>query len=165
MAFHITVDCIGCTACARACPVFAISGGKGAQHTINPKRCVECGVCGRICPKAAVADSGDRVIAAVKRSLWPKPKIDAELCSACSICVTDCTAGALKISLPTFRSDIHVHAELFAPQKCVACAICEKHCPLDAITMQAPEAAPVIVPADAAATAATDAAPSERAVS
>jgi formate hydrogenlyase subunit 6/NADH:ubiquinone oxidoreductase subunit I len=140
MAYHITGDCIGCTACARACPVFAISGEKGVQHRINPKRCVECGVCGRICPRGAVADPENTVIAAVKRSLWSKPEVDTELCSACSICVTDCTAGAMKISLPTFRGDINVHAELFAPQKCVGCAICEKHCPLDAITMRAPEA-------------------------
>jgi alcohol dehydrogenase class IV/Pyruvate/2-oxoacid:ferredoxin oxidoreductase delta subunit len=138
LAFHITEDCIGCTACAKNCPVFAISGERGRLHVINPSRCVACGVCGRVCPKNAVPDGAGKVRAPVKRSQWPKPVINEELCSACSICVTDCTPIALRISSPRFRGDIHVHAELFEPGKCVGCGICESHCPLGAITMEAP---------------------------
>jgi ferredoxin len=75
----------------------------------------------------------------VKRSLWSKPQIDAELCSACGICVHDCTPGALKISLPKERGDIRVHAELAAPEKCVACGLCEKNCPMGAMLMELPK--------------------------
>jgi formate hydrogenlyase subunit 6/NADH:ubiquinone oxidoreductase subunit I len=137
MAYHITDDCKGCTACKRACPVFAISGERGVVHGINEKRCVECGVCGRICPAGAVTDAAGVVCASQKRAEWEKPVVDAESCSACGICVTDCTAGALTISLPKFRGDIRVNAELSAPQKCVACSLCARHCPLGAITMGA----------------------------
>ena len=56
MAFSINENCIGCTACAALCPVFAINGTRGEKHSINEKRCVECGVCGKACPKAAVCD-------------------------------------------------------------------------------------------------------------
>jgi formate hydrogenlyase subunit 6/NADH:ubiquinone oxidoreductase subunit I len=59
-------------------------------------------------------------------------------CSACGICVQDCGRRALSISMPRFRGDIHVHAELSAPLKCVACGICERHCPLRAVTMVPP---------------------------
>jgi Pyruvate/2-oxoacid:ferredoxin oxidoreductase delta subunit len=142
MAFHITEACIGCTACARLCPVFAISGEKGKQHAVNEKRCVGCGVCGRTCPKAAIIDSSGNLCIQVKRNGWPKPVIDQELCSACGICVNDCTAEALSISLPVRRGDTRVYAELIAPQKCVGCAICRNHCPLGAITMPVTQAIP-----------------------
>jgi len=137
MAYNISEACNGCTACAKLCPVFAITGEKDARHTVNKKRCVECGVCGRICQKGAISDSAGSLCAPVKRAQWPKPVIDTKSCSACSICVNDCTPGALRISLPQFRGDIKVFAELAQPQKCVGCAICSSHCPLKAIDMKA----------------------------
>ena len=134
-AYRIGDECIGCTACARSCPVFAISGERGKRHYINTLRCVACGVCGRICPSGAISDSGGKTCSPVKKVLWPKPRIDTGLCSACGICVQDCTPRALSISMPLSRGDIRVHAELSDPGKCVACALCEKHCPLGAISM------------------------------
>jgi ferredoxin len=119
--------------------VFAISGEMKVRHSINEKRCVECGVCGRVCPKAAIQDAAGQICVQVKRSDWPKPVIDGELCSACGICVTDCIPAALSISLPVSRGDIRVHAELIYPQKCVGCAICRNHCPLGAISMAVPD--------------------------
>ena len=152
MAYSISASCTGCTACARICPVFAISpppesNERGKRHEINPLRCVECGSCGRVCPSGAVQDGSGKTCTAVKRSLWAKPSIDADACSACGICVQDCTPRALAISMPKFRGDIRVHAELSVPVKCIACAICEKHCPLGAVVM-VPAAAAAGTPAE-----------------
>lgn len=37
--------CVGCTVCARNCPVEAISGERKAPHTISDKLCIRCGAC------------------------------------------------------------------------------------------------------------------------
>ncbi|MDE7406587.1 MAG: 4Fe-4S binding protein [Clostridiales bacterium] len=47
--------CIGCTICARNCPVKAISGTVKQTHTIDPKKCIKCGVCASKCPKGAIS--------------------------------------------------------------------------------------------------------------
>lgn len=47
--------CVGCTACARNCPVNAISGERKKPHEINPAICIKCGACIEKCKFDAIS--------------------------------------------------------------------------------------------------------------
>ena len=54
ISFNINEDCRGCGACAKKCPVGAISGNKKEMHTINQDVCIRCGRCEETCKFDAI---------------------------------------------------------------------------------------------------------------
>jgi formate hydrogenlyase subunit 6/NADH:ubiquinone oxidoreductase subunit I len=135
MSYTITERCNGCLACAKICPVSAISGEKKQVHTIDPSWCIDCGACGRVCPQGALLDNRGMVCAMMKRSQWKKPRIDRRMCMSCTICVDACPVNSLSLTEAMDARDLHLYPFLQKDTTCLGCSICALECPMDAINM------------------------------
>ena len=54
----IPTKCVGCTLCAKSCPVNAIMGEVKQAHKIDIEKCVRCGLCITQCPSDAIRKVG-----------------------------------------------------------------------------------------------------------
>ncbi len=55
ITYQIDADkCIGCTTCAKNCPVNAITGAVKQVHIIDMEKCIKCGKCFMVCKFGAV---------------------------------------------------------------------------------------------------------------
>ncbi len=54
LEYYITDKCIGCTKCAKNCPVSCIESEPKKLHIIDTDACIKCGMCMNVCPVAAI---------------------------------------------------------------------------------------------------------------
>jgi NADH:ubiquinone oxidoreductase subunit F (NADH-binding)/(2Fe-2S) ferredoxin/NAD-dependent dihydropyrimidine dehydrogenase PreA subunit len=54
LSYSINDSCVGCTLCARNCPVTCISVERKQKHVIDQSKCIKCGVCYEACKFHAI---------------------------------------------------------------------------------------------------------------
>ena len=54
LEYEITDKCVGCTKCAKNCPVNCIKGNLKEKHVIDKTKCLKCGACFKACPVKAI---------------------------------------------------------------------------------------------------------------
>jgi len=132
VSFSIGQTCDGCSACARQCPVAAISGRFKEMYAIDATLCIDCGVCGEICPRQAVFDAKGQLAQRVPRDQRLRPVIDHDSCNGCHLCADFCPFACLSIVGARYQGIVY----LSAPLACVSCGDCEAACIKGAISMQ-----------------------------
>lgn len=135
MAYTIIETCIGCTACAKKCPVECIAGTRKELHVIDPTLCVDCGLCGYVCPVNAILDDTGEVATRLKPKENPKAKVDPDLCTGCVFCVDVCPYDA--ITMVDYDSVPGVNMVAVVDQDaCMGCDhLCTSVCIKDAIEL------------------------------
>lgn len=131
MAFIITENCTGCTACMKRCPTDAITGERKLLHVIDPELCIDCGACGVVCPDEAIYDNNGNLCEMLKPAARPRAYVDLQSCVGCEWCVWACPFDALQ--MVELKSSHHFPVSEVITKKCVGCTLCELDCPYDAI--------------------------------
>jgi len=134
-AYTVTDACVGCTLCARRCPVGAVAGRPKEKHAIDAEVCIGCGLCGRLCARGAILDGEGNPARRIPGDEWLRPQIDADACAGCSVCIVNCPAHCLKLTEPERRGDIRTVACLARETECIGCGRCAGACPIGAIVM------------------------------
>lgn len=145
MAYFITDECIGCTVCAKKCPVPCIDGDVKKLHIIRREECIDCGVCASYCPVDCIMNGDGIIEKKIEPSRRPIAVVQEENCTGCEWCVDVCPFDCLE--MVPYEGDQVSHSAQMAkvarnvrPKDCVACKLCEEVCiQKDAIVVVTPE--------------------------
>ncbi len=137
MAFSIARTCDGCSACARRCPVAAITGQVGAPYAILADLCIDCGACGLACRRNAILTASGQIAPRLPLAQRPRPVIDSDRCNGCQMCVDFCAFACLRIIGPRYQGVV----ALANARACVSCGECAAVCSKGAIALVSGETA------------------------
>jgi formate hydrogenlyase subunit 6/NADH:ubiquinone oxidoreductase subunit I len=136
MPYFINNECIGCTICAKKCPVPCIWGGEGPGkwaktkelHIIEPGACIECGVCASYCPVDCIQNEKGVIEPKIEAKKRPVALVREENCTGCEWCVDVCPFDCIEMVRPENPSEFFAVAKVVRTKDCVACKLCEEVC-------------------------------------
>ncbi len=143
MPYFITEPCIGCTICAKKCPVTCIDGANKEMHVIDPARCIDCGVCASYCPVDCILDEHGNQTFQIDNKTRPIAYVIEELCTGCDFCPEVCPFDCLALVEPTDPGQSLPVAKMVDEKACVGCKLCEEVCIKDAIVVRWPNGEPM----------------------
>jgi formate hydrogenlyase subunit 6/NADH:ubiquinone oxidoreductase subunit I len=138
MAFFIIEEkCVGCTLCAKECPMAIIEGEtKEPFRIFAPGECIECSLCAWVCPAEAIQNQFGEIVPKLKKEQRPIAWIDEEGCTGCEVCLECCPVDAIDKVKPVDPGD-HSPTQVCRVDydKCISCSLCAVMCPWDTISM------------------------------
>ena len=147
MPYFINQECIGCTICAKKCPVPCIWGDRVGEwaatkdlHIIHPESCIECGVCASYCPVDCIQNEQAVIEPKIDAKKRPIAVVREENCTGCEWCVDVCPFDCLEMVKSEGNGDFFAVARDVRPKDCVGCKLCEEVCvQKDAIVILYPD--------------------------
>lgn len=138
MAFFILEEkCVGCTLCAKECPMSIISGETKQPFKIfAPDECIDCSLCAWVCPAEAIENSFGVIPPKLKREERPIAWIDEEGCTGCEVCLECCPVDAIA-KVPSTEAADSSPTQICRVdiETCISCSLCAVMCPWEVISM------------------------------
>ncbi len=128
-AFIREAECIGCTLCLPTCPVDAIIGGPGFNHTVVTEHCTGCELCVPACPVDCIEMFSPGVMAPpqVQKFQASEPH---DPCIRCGACVPVCPVSLPVQSLfEVVQLEQWQTAQNLSLERCIECGLCDEACP------------------------------------
>ncbi len=104
MSYFINEECIGCTICAKKCPVPCIWGDETGvsaktkdRHIIEPGVCIDCGVCASYCPVDCIHNDRGVVETKIEAKHRPVALVQEKNCTGCEWCVDACPFDCIEM--------------------------------------------------------------------
>ena len=138
MAFFIVEEkCVGCTLCAKECPMSIIEGEQKEFFRIfAPDECIECSLCAWVCPTEAIQNGYGNFVPKMKKEERPVAWIDEDGCTGCEVCMEACPVDSIdKVAAvdPSDTSPTQVCRVNY--DTCINCSLCAVMCPWETISM------------------------------
>jgi len=123
--------CLGLGTCIKNCPFDAMVMSADGLPIIDPEKCTSCGKCVSVCPKQVISLMPISAKVRVNCSSKDKGPVAKKACSVacigCSLCMRQCTHGAIKM-----ENNLAVVDSKICEAECSE-ALCLTKCPTKAI--------------------------------
>lgn len=123
--------CLGLGTCVKSCPFDAMTMDSAGLPVIDPDKCTGCGKCETVCPKQVITMLPLEAHVRVNCNSKDKGPVARKACNvaciACTLCMKECTYGAIKMENNLAVVDANICSEQCSEAKCLA------KCPTKAI--------------------------------